>query len=390
MRSIFLFLILGFSMYAQQLSVEQIRQIIDRVTVKHAPDKRTAIFIVDAQQEADGVVLKGETNLPAAKEELLLALNNQKVVDGIEVLPSKDLNGYTKGVVTLSVANIRSKPFHPAELVTQSLLGTPLEVLKSTGDNWYLVQTPDGYIGWLDDGGVHVFTEKEMNNWSKADKMIYTDVYGFVMASEEAKSGTISDITAGAILKLSGTTKKSFKVEFPDGRTGFVHRKSGSPLKKWLKGLKADPNEIIKTAKKFLGVPYLWGGTSPKGLDCSGFTKTVYFLNGILLARDASQQELYGEKVDVSKGYDNLKRGDLLFFGPKPDPGKPQRITHVGIYIGNQEFIHAAGMVRINSFDPRSPVFSEYRTGMLVSAKRILTSLDTPGIKKITPENYIK
>lgn len=68
----------------------------------------------------------------------------------------------------------------------------------------------------------------------------------------------------------------------------------------------------------------------------------------------------------------------------------PQRITHVGIYIGDLEFIHAAGMVGINSFDPDSPIYSEYRTGMLVSAKRVLTSLDTPGITKLTPENYIK
>jgi len=125
-------------------------------------------------------------------------------------------------------------------------------------------------------------------------------------------------------------------------------------------------------------------------MDCSGFTKTVYFLNGILLARDASQQCLYGEEVDVSSGYDKLKRGDLLFFGPKPQEGKPQRITHVGIYMGNKEFIHAAGMVRINSFDSQSPIFSAYRTGMLVSARRILTKLDSPGILKLSIKNYIK
>ncbi len=390
MRTVILLLILGFTMYAQQGSDESVRNIIEQVKLKHAPDKRTALFNIDFRSNGGELTLQGETNLNKAKEELLVALKGYKINDEIEVLPSKDLEGYDKGVVTISVANLRAKPDHPAEMVTQALLGTPLEVLKSTEDNWYLVQTPEGYLGWLDDGGLHLFNGKEMNEWTRSDKLIYTDTYGFVMASEDPKSGTVSDITAGGILKLTGTTKKGYKVAFPDGRSGFLPRKSASPLKKWLKGLKTDPNEIIKTAKKFLGVPYLWGGTSPKGMDCSGFTKTVYFLNGIMLARDASQQELYGEKIDVAAGYENLKRGDLLFFGPKPAPGKPQRITHVGIYIGNLEFIHAAGMVGINSFDPASPIFSEYRTGMLVSARRVLTSLDTPGIIKLTPENYIK
>ncbi len=377
-------------MFAQQDPDSGVRNLIDQVRLKFAPDKRTALFNVGFKLTGNDLTLHGETNLKNAKEELLILLKDYKIKDEIEVLPSKELNGFVKAVVTISVANLRAKPDHPAEMVTQALLGTPLEVLKSTDDNWYLVQTPEGYLGWLDDGGLHLFNEKEMNDWTKSDKLIYTDIYGFVMTSEDPKSGTVSDITAGGILKLSGTTKKGYKVAFPDGRTGFLPRKSASPLKKWLKGLKTDPNEIIKTAKKFLGVPYLWGGTSPKGMDCSGFTKTVFFLNGIMLARDASQQELYGEKVDVSNGYDNLKRGDLLFFGPKPDPGKAQRITHVGIYTGNLEFIHAAGMVGINSFDPASPIFSEYRTGMLVSARRVLTSLDTPGIIKLTPENYIK
>lgn len=377
-------------MYAQQGAGDGIKAIIDQVRMKYAPDKRTALFNVDYKLNGQELTLQGETNQKVAKEELLGLLKGYKVTDEITVLPAKELEGYVKGVVTISVANLRSKPSHPAELVTQALLGTPLEVLKSTEDNWFLVQTPEGYLGWVDDGGVHLFTEKEMSDWTKADKLIYTDIYGFVMESEEPGAGTVSDITAGAILKIAGNGKKSYKVDFPDGRSGFVSKKSASPLKKWLKSLKRDPNEIIKTAKKFLGVPYLWGGTSPKGMDCSGFTKTVFFLNGVLLARDASQQELYGESVDVTNGYDNLKRGDLLFFGPEPEPGKPQRITHVGIYIGDLEFIHAAGMVGINSFDPDSPIYSEYRTGMLVSAKRVLTSLDTPGITKLTPENYIK
>lgn len=388
----FLILTFGTSMSAQVATISQIDGVYMVITNKYAPDKRTAILDLkfDVDIEKNLLTVTGETNVPAALDEMRQMLYNYTIKDLVERLPSKSLNGYEFGVVTLSVANIRLKPFHPAELVTQALMGTPVTVLKEGEDNWFLVQTPEGYIGWVDDAGIQTFTKKEMDSWYKDDKLIFTDVYGFVYAEENEKGGTISDITAGGILQLKSSTKNGYKVALPDGREGYISKKSATPLKKWIKGLNPDPNDIIKTAKKFLGVPYLWGGTSPKGMDCSGFTKTVYFLNGILLARDASQQCLYGEEVDVSGGYDKLKRGDLLFFGPKPQEGKPQRITHVGIYMGNKEFIHAAGMVRINSFDSQSPIFSAYRTGMLVSARRILTKLDSPGILKLSIKNYIK
>ena len=387
-----LILILGTGMSAQVATISQIDGVYMVITDKYAPDKRTAILDLkfDLDMPRNILTVSGETTVPAALEDMRKMLYNYTINDVVERLPSKSLNGYEFGVVTLSVANIRSKPFHPAELVTQALLGTPVTILKEGDDHWFLVQTPEGYIGWVDDAGVQSFNKKEMEGWYRADKVIFTDVYGFVYEDENAKGGTISDITAGGILQIKSTGKNGYKVALPDGREGFVSKKSASPLKKWIKGQNPDSNTIIKTAKKFLGVPYLWGGTSPKGMDCSGFTKTVYFLNGIMLARDASQQCLYGEEVDVSKGYENLKRGDLLFFGPKPEEGKKQRITHVGIYMGNKEFIHAAGMVGINSFDPASPVFSAYRTGMLVSARRILTKVDSPGVKKISVSDYIK
>ncbi|KAA0251833.1 MAG: SH3 domain-containing protein, partial [Chlorobiota bacterium] len=128
-------------MYAQQGAGDGIKTIIDQVRMKYAPDKRTALFNVDYKLNGQELTLQGETNQNVAKEELLGLLKGYKVVDEVTVLPAKELEGYVKGVVTISVANLRSKPSHPAELVTQALLGTPLEVLKSTEDNWYLVQT---------------------------------------------------------------------------------------------------------------------------------------------------------------------------------------------------------------------------------------------------------
>ena len=132
-----------------------------------------------------------------------------------------------------------------------------------------------------------------------------------------------------------------------------------------------------------MGVPYLWGGTSFKGVDCSGFTKTVYFLNGILLPRDASQQVMIGETIDKNGNWGNLKEGDLLFFGEKREDGS-ERVVHVGMWIGNNEFIHASDKVRIGSMNPSESNYDEYNSKRYLRAKRILKT-NMQGLIKLKP-----
>jgi cell wall-associated NlpC family hydrolase len=109
-------------------------------------------------------------------------------------------------------------------------------------------------------------------------------------------------------------------------------------------------------------------------------------MNGLILQRDASQQALHGSIVDISNGYSQLEKGDLLFFGLKVN-GK-QRVTHVAIYLGNMEYINSSGRVMINSLDSTQTNFNRKRTNSLLSAKRIIGVENDPGIVPVFKHSW--
>ncbi|UCS92518.1 C40 family peptidase [Echinicola marina] len=351
----------------QPESNKDLSPIIDQVQSEFAPDKRVALFNLTYE----GDTLKGETNLPNALETLESKLDSMglEYINEVKLLPDADLEGKTHGVVTISVANIRSAPKHSAELATQATMGTPLGVLKKAG-SWYLVQTPDKYISWVDAAGIALMDEKEFQAWEDAEKVIFTGLLGYVYEDKSEKM-MVSDLTAGNVLEVLSSSKEHYEVALPDGRTGYLNKAHAVAFENWLSTRELSDENLINTAKNMMGVPYLWGGTSIKGVDCSGFTKTIYYLNGQVIPRDASQQVHEGELVDTDKNWDNLSVGDLLFFGRKATEDSPERIVHVGMWIGNNSFIHSRGRVRISSFDPESPNYDEYELGRYLRTKRI-------------------
>lgn len=348
-------------------SEDRVQVLIDATQQEFAPDKRIALFDVSWE----GGVLSGETNLPEAHRALLQKLTEEQIdfVDSVGLLPDPGLGTTYLALVTNSVANIRSEPKHSAELATQALMGTPLKVLKESG-SWYLVQTPDAYISWVDAAAIVRLDPQAMEEWMEKEKVVVTEMIGSVYRNEK-QNGIVSDITAGNVLELLETSSKAFRVQLADGRTGFIPIDQALPYDRWKNSRSTDDNALITTAEKMMGSPYLWGGTSPKGLDCSGFTKTIYFLNGKVIPRDASQQILEGELVDSEKNWDNLQVGDLLFFGVPATAESKERVVHVGMWIGDNRFIHSRGRVRISSFDPKDENYDAYELGRYLRTKRI-------------------
>jgi hypothetical protein len=362
---------------SQDLS--EIIKINNNIKKQYAPDKRVAVYNISIKTVDGSVIVNGESDQLKAIEELREKLSEYGIefLDSIVLLPDESVGKYNFAVVNNSVANIRSNAKHSGELATQAILGTGLKVLKIAGD-FYLVQTPDEYISWVDHGGVTLMDQKEYLTWTQIPKIIYTQPFGYVYQDLKNDLNKISDIVLGAQLVLIEDTGDYFKVRFPDKRIGFIKKSEGELYNEWIEELQPSGDLLELYAREFLGAPYLWGGTSTKGMDCSGFTKTVYLMNGFIIPRDASQQIHAGKNVDPNLKFEGLSKGDLMFFGKKATDSTGQRVTHVGIWLGIEkgEFIHASKRVRISSINPGSDYYDESNTKRYLGSRRYLGEKD--------------
>lgn len=374
--------------HQQDATIEKFNNIKKGVKAVHAPDGRSKTFDANLEKVGNKYVLKGVTTEQKAKDSLSQALNaaNIKFEDSLFMLPCAKLGDKTYAVSTQSVINFRTAGKYSAESATQVMMGTPLRLLEKNDNGWTRAITPEGYIAWVTNASYQEMTKEELDAYKAKDKVIVTTKYTTIYEENSDKSQMVSDAVWGNILIDLGNAGIYWKkVAIADGRTGYIPQRDVTDFKKWLDSRNPTADNIIATAKQFIGVPYMWGGTSIKAVDCSGFTKSTYFLNGLVLARDASQQCHTGDNVDITKYVNdsnytvealaNLKKGDLIFFGSKATPEKKERVTHVGIYIENGIFIHSAGKVRINSLIPTD---ENYYSGSkrLLRACRIIGNQD--------------
>lgn len=357
-----------------------ISQLCAELRQEYVTDGRTAIFefTPDYYKIDQHAVYTTESDAASQLQQELEQRNLSDLVR-ITLMPDGTVGDRTKGVVNLSVANLRTQPRNQAEMATQLLLGTQVDLLQRQ-DNNYRVRTPEGYIAWAPVSAITPMTHLEATAWVKNEKIIFTGDHGYAYHEADDQSQRISDLVLGNILSAGPTQNGYTAVTYPDGRSGFVQQSQVRPFKEWLASRRLVSENILAIATSMIGVPYLWGGTSNKGLDCSGFTKTAYYMNGLIIPRDASQQVLTGSPIDVltdgktdpAKILTNLQPADLLFFAEAKEENPNARITHVAIYMGDGEFIHASGTVRINSFLPDAGNFDDHQNRTLVSARRYI------------------
>lgn len=351
----------------------EVVRLTDSLKQTYAPDGRVALFQTDYMVCGQKMMLRGVTTVPEAKKALMEGLNKcgYEVTDCMKVLPDEaTLEGKTYGVVRLSVCNLHVKPDFASEMTTQALLGMPVRVLQF--DGWYRIQTPDNYIAWVHRAGITLMDKEEIADWNRAEKVVVTEHYGFVYSAPDRGAQTVSDVVAGNRLKWLGSKGSFYKVAYPDGRIGYIEKSAGRPEKQWRAELKQDVGSILRTAYTLIGVPYLWAGTSSKGMDCSGFVRTVLYMHDMIIPRDASQQAYVGERIEIASDFGNLQPGDLLFFGSPATSARKARVVHVGIYIGQGRFIHSQGDVHVSSLDASDPLYDAFNRGRLLFASRVI------------------
>ena len=242
-------------------------------------------------------------------------------------------------VCQLSVVPVRANPSDVEEIVTQLLFGELVEILEASKakKNWCKIRCDyDGYEGWMD--------IRQLRRIGEMDADMYRQNHAFCLdlTAILTNNNHFLPITMGAILPMFD----GMNLQLGDKHYAF----NGQAVQN--KAIKATPELIIKFARRYLFAPYLWGGKSPFGIDCSGFTQTVFRMAGIRLRRDASQQVEQGRLVDF---VDQTQAADLAFF--ENDKGK---IIHVGIMLEGNQIIHAAGQVRIDRLDHQG-IYNEER-----------------------------
>ncbi|PWH82622.1 hydrolase Nlp/P60 [Algibacter marinivivus] len=223
------------------------------------------------------------------------------------------------GICNLSIVPLRYEPADTSELVSQVIYGDFFKILEKR-KKWSKIRLAfDKYEGWIDNKQYFEISENQYKSLAKEDPILSTDLVEFI----EDENNQIFPISIGSCL---------------NGLSLLNHKYEGNSINE-----KIEKSNIIQTAFTFLNAPYLWGGKTPFGIDCSGFTQMVYKLNGYKLLRDASQQATQGEALSF---IEESEPGDLAFFD-----NSEGAIIHVGIIMKDNYIIHAHGKVRIDRLD---------------------------------------
>ncbi len=275
----------------------------------------------------------------------------------------------THFIVAVSIADIHRDPDPGAELVTQVLMNVPVAAGESSG-SWTHVTLSD-YAGWirtdeLETPIVRGFCEGEGTCGVPLPYTMVVTVPRTALYNGEEGEETCGELYLSTALPyIDLTHPRRLRVALPGEREGWLPREAVAVRQQGEPFPRQDLQVVTAYAQAFLGVPYLWGGTSWRGIDCSGLVQLCYRMGGYILPRDADQQHDYLQR-NVNR--EAMQAGDLIFFGQK-------EITHVALALNTHEYIHAEGQhynrVIMSSFDPSHPSYYASLAQRVRAIKRV-------------------
>jgi hypothetical protein len=292
----------------------------------------------------------------ATLETFLNYLGFNPIDNQIQVLPAQELGKQPYGLVNTTHALGRAQPAEDAEVVTDSLLGDPVYLLLEAKNGFFLCHTAEGYVGYLHEKSIHRVDASGFKRYQTGPQFSLL---------EDHDIATGQRLPMGARLKWLHNRPGQVLIELPTGEEVTLPDTHGK-VRDGHASVRVE--RAIENARHLLGTPYLWGGKTSAGIDCSGLMQVAFASEGINLPRDSSQQVYLGRLTATRWFPEGMRRGDALYF-----LGPHGKITHTAIYLGEDQYLESAGPgVRISSFNPTDANFDARRSKQLAFAKRLL------------------
>ncbi len=346
------------------------------------PDRREHIFDIrtsaDVPASTDSslepVELTGKVLTAEHQRTALESLVGRPVVDHLQVLIGEDTPW---ALIKRGVTDVRRGTDISTERMTQALFGESVRIIEEEGDWAYVRMERDGYLGWLQVNALHRCSRSEVEAYQRSGShLVLADISPLSLRSGERPGHEGLRLPFGVSVSVIACRDGQAQICLPDGSQAWLPEKDLLPVSERPSMDSGGIAYTLGLIRRFIGVPYLWGGRTPFGFDCSGFAQAFLHFMGGKIRRDADQQYLDGSPV-----VGEFEPGDLLFFGsPREDEPEQfseavrvRRISHAGVSLGGDEFIHSNGSawgVSINSFDPGSPLYRPWLKENCLGARR--------------------
>lgn len=343
--------------------IDEIAAAIDDLRAAFQLDPRTSVFDVRVLDRGGDTMLVGAVSTPgiaaALRRRIATLSGGPDVIDRIVEIPERGVEPGPVGLVTAAIAPMLAGPVISESHISQVLLGHTVTVLREE-ERWLQCRAADGYIGWIHRGYLRRVEKDTALAWeNEAGSELHLSLGSRVL---DERGTPLAHLPWGARVAV-----RAESAILPDGRTGILAGES-VPLRHLETRFPPRGDSVVSTARAWHGSPYLWGGTTPAGVDCSGLAQAVYRTHGIMIPRDSDQQAVAGTALPI-EDLDEMRPGDLLFFA-ESEAG----ISHVAISVGGSRIIHSAlgrGGVAENDLRGELDYEVELRS-LLVAARRFI------------------